>query len=84
VAALSLEAVGGWRVSSACDGASGVVMARAERPDAISRVDPSAPSRPAHAWPVAAPAVGAMRWHSPVTVAGPRRIRTGLPFTTDQ
>jgi len=35
VAALSLEAVGGWRVSSACDGASGVVMARAERPDAI-------------------------------------------------
>lgn len=35
VAALSLEAVGGWRVSSASDGASGVVMARAERPDAI-------------------------------------------------
>ena len=35
VAALSLEAVGGWRVSSARDGASGVAMARAERPDAI-------------------------------------------------
>lgn len=35
VAALSLEAVGGWRVSSASDGASGIVMARAERPDAI-------------------------------------------------
>jgi CheY-like chemotaxis protein len=35
VAALSLEAVGGRRVSSASDGASGVVMARAARPDAI-------------------------------------------------
>jgi CheY-like chemotaxis protein len=35
VAALSLEAVGGWRVSSAADGSAGVAMARAERPDAI-------------------------------------------------
>src|SRR4028119_603251 len=35
VAALSLEAVGGWRVSSASDGASGVAMALAEAPDAI-------------------------------------------------
>ncbi len=35
VAALSLEAVGGWRVSSASDGASGVDMARAEAPNAI-------------------------------------------------
>ena len=35
VAALSLEAVGGWRVSSASDGNHGVAMARAERPDAI-------------------------------------------------
>ena len=35
VAALSLESVGGWRVSSASDGGSGVAMARAERPDAI-------------------------------------------------
>jgi CheY-like chemotaxis protein len=35
VAALSLEAVGGWRVSSASDGASGVDMARADAPDAI-------------------------------------------------
>ena len=35
VAALSLETVGGWRVSSARDGSSGVAMACAERPDAI-------------------------------------------------
>jgi CheY-like chemotaxis protein len=35
VAALSLEAVGGWRVSSASGGGSGVAIARAERPDAI-------------------------------------------------
>lgn len=35
VAALSLEAVGGWRVSSACDGESAIALARAERPDAI-------------------------------------------------
>lgn len=35
VAALSLEAVGGWRVSSASDGATGVQMARAEPPDAV-------------------------------------------------
>jgi CheY-like chemotaxis protein len=35
VAALSLETVGGWRVSHASDGAGGVAMARAERPDAI-------------------------------------------------
>ncbi len=35
VAALSLQAVGGWRVSSAGDGASAIAMARAERPDAI-------------------------------------------------
>jgi len=35
VAALSLEAVGGWRVSSASGGGIGVAIARAERPDAI-------------------------------------------------
>jgi two-component system alkaline phosphatase synthesis response regulator PhoP len=35
VAALSLTVVGGWRVSSAADGSSGIAMARAERPDAI-------------------------------------------------
>ncbi|MEA2221281.1 MAG: hypothetical protein QOJ35_3907 [Solirubrobacteraceae bacterium] len=35
VAELSLTAVGGWRVSSAADGTSGIAMARAERPDAI-------------------------------------------------
>ena len=35
VAALSLETVGGWRVSSASDGDSGVLKARAEAPDAI-------------------------------------------------
>lgn len=35
VAALSLEAIGGWRVSSASDGRTGVAMARAEAPDAI-------------------------------------------------
>jgi CheY-like chemotaxis protein len=35
VAALSLETVGGWRVSSVSDGAAAIAMARAERPDAI-------------------------------------------------
>jgi len=35
VAALSLEAIGGWRVSSAADGSSALVMALAEQPDAI-------------------------------------------------
>ena len=35
VAALSLEAIGGWRVSSASDGGRGVALALAERPDAI-------------------------------------------------
>jgi CheY-like chemotaxis protein len=35
VATLSLETVGGWRVSSASNGGSGVAMALAERPDAI-------------------------------------------------
>ncbi|CAA9513090.1 MAG: hypothetical protein AVDCRST_MAG67-2916 [uncultured Solirubrobacteraceae bacterium] len=35
VAALSLQAVGGWRVSAAGDGSSAIAMARAERPDAI-------------------------------------------------
>jgi CheY-like chemotaxis protein len=35
VAALSLQAIGGWRVSSAADGSSGILMARAEQPDAI-------------------------------------------------
>ena len=35
VAALSLETVGGWRVSSVGDGAGAIAMALAERPDAI-------------------------------------------------
>lgn len=35
VAALSLEAVAGRRVSSACDGESGIALALAEQPDAI-------------------------------------------------
>jgi CheY-like chemotaxis protein len=35
VAALSLQAVGGWRVSSASGGSQGIAMARADRPDAI-------------------------------------------------
>jgi len=35
VVALSLQEVGGWRVSSATGGETGVAMARAERPDAI-------------------------------------------------
>jgi CheY-like chemotaxis protein len=35
VVALSLEAVGGWRVRSASDGSSALAMAKAERPDAI-------------------------------------------------
>ncbi len=35
VAGVSLEAVGGWRVSSASSGSEGLAMALAERPDAI-------------------------------------------------
>lgn len=35
VAALSLRAIGGWRVSSARGGGEGIATARAERPDAI-------------------------------------------------
>jgi CheY-like chemotaxis protein len=35
VIALSLQAIGGWRVSSAADGSSAILMARAEQPDAI-------------------------------------------------
>lgn len=35
VAALSLEEIGGWRVSSASGGGEGIAMACAERPDAI-------------------------------------------------
>lgn len=35
VATLSLQQVGGWRVSSASGGSSGVAIATAERPDAI-------------------------------------------------
>ena len=35
VAALSLEATAGWKVSTAASGAQGIVIAKAERPDAI-------------------------------------------------
>jgi CheY-like chemotaxis protein len=35
VAQLSLEAVGGWCVSTAASGAEGVTKARTEQPDAI-------------------------------------------------
>jgi len=35
VATLSLQAIGGWRVSSAADGSRAFVMALAEQPDAI-------------------------------------------------
>jgi len=35
VVALSLQAIGGWRVSSAADGGRALVMALAEQPDAI-------------------------------------------------
>jgi CheY-like chemotaxis protein len=35
VAALSLQAIGGWRVSSAGGGGEGIATACAERPDAI-------------------------------------------------
>ena len=35
IAGISLEAVGGWRVSSASSGAAGIAKALAERPDAI-------------------------------------------------
>ena len=35
VASLSLEAIGGWKVSSASGGSQGVELARSERPDVI-------------------------------------------------
>jgi CheY-like chemotaxis protein len=35
VATLSLETIGGWRVSSATGGGEGIAIARAQRPDAI-------------------------------------------------
>jgi two-component system alkaline phosphatase synthesis response regulator PhoP len=35
VVSLSLEAIGGWRVSSATSGHQGIALARSERPDAI-------------------------------------------------
>jgi len=35
VATLSLEEIGGWRVSSAAGGGEGIALAQAERPDAI-------------------------------------------------
>jgi len=35
VAAVSLQAIGGWRVSTATGGAAGIALARAEHPDAI-------------------------------------------------
>ncbi len=35
VASISLEAVGGWRVSNASSGSEGIAKALAERPDAI-------------------------------------------------
>ena len=35
VAAVSLQAIGGWRVSTAPGGDAGIAMARADRPDAI-------------------------------------------------
>jgi len=35
VAAMSLETIGGWRVSSAAGGDEGIEIARAEQPDAI-------------------------------------------------
>jgi CheY-like chemotaxis protein len=35
VAGMSLETVGGWRVSRASSGTEGIAKARAERPDAI-------------------------------------------------
>ncbi len=35
VAGISLEAIGGWRVSSASSGGEGIAKALAERPDAI-------------------------------------------------
>jgi len=35
VVSLSLQAIGGWRVSSATSGHQGIALARAERPDAI-------------------------------------------------
>jgi CheY-like chemotaxis protein len=35
VVSLSLQAIGGWRVSSAMSGQQGIAMARSEHPDAI-------------------------------------------------
>lgn len=35
VVSLSLEAIGGWRVSSATTGRQGIALARSEHPDAI-------------------------------------------------
>lgn len=35
VVSLSLQAIGGWRVSSATSGRQGIAIARSERPDAI-------------------------------------------------
>jgi CheY-like chemotaxis protein len=35
VVSLSLQAIGGWRVSSATSGHQGIALARADRPDAI-------------------------------------------------
>jgi DNA-binding response OmpR family regulator len=35
VVTMSLQAIGGWQVSSARGGSEGIAMARAERPDAI-------------------------------------------------
>lgn len=35
VAALSLQTIGGWRVSSASNGREAIAIARAQRPDAI-------------------------------------------------
>lgn len=35
VATISLQAIGGWRVSSATGGSEGIAIARAERPDVV-------------------------------------------------
>src|SRR5438552_18784492 len=45
-----------------------------------SRAYPFAPSRSAVGGSVAARRAGAPQWASPITVAGPRRALTGLPF----
>ena len=47
------------------------------------------PGLPLHAFPIRRQRVGGracsrVRWAPPVTVAGPRRILTGLPLTTDR